>query len=70
MRTGEGTSRLHGDARLLSHLAALGRMTAEDGGRGRARLEAELGPETATQLVRTLSRRLASSRPQAPLAFS
>jgi hypothetical protein len=70
MSTGEADHRLQGDALLLRHLAAVGRMTAEEGGRGRARLEAELGPEIARQLVRTLSQRLAATRPQTPLAFS
>lgn len=70
MGIGEAQQRLQGDALLLTHLAAVGRMTAEEGGRGRARLEAELGPETARHLVRTLSQRLTSPRPRAPLAFS
>jgi hypothetical protein len=46
--------RARGEALLLRHLAAFDRLTADDGGRARARLEAKLGAATTRQLLRSL----------------
>jgi len=64
------TSEERGTHRLLAHLDAFERMTAEDGGRGRARLEAEVGPEAARLLLRGLTRRPDGRRLDVPPALS
>ena len=56
-RRASTTSDDRGTRRLLAHLAAFERITSEEGGRARARLEAELGPDQARLLLRGLTRR-------------
>ena len=52
------SGRARGEDLLLSHLAALDRLTEGEGRPARSRLEDELGRDEASQLVRTLSARV------------
>jgi len=58
--------RVRGSALLLHHCVLLEQLSAGNGRSARRRLEAAIGHELATALVRTLAR---SQAPKSPLGF-